>query len=80
MIYMVKTWENYDLYGLNMGKLWFLWWKHGKPMIYMVKTCEQRWDKYALYGNIWGNTMIYMRNCVCYIWKQHNISWGYIYI
>jgi hypothetical protein len=21
MIYMVKTWENYDLYGLNMGKL-----------------------------------------------------------
>jgi hypothetical protein len=36
MIFMVKTWETYDLYGENMGKLWFIWWKHGKTMIYMV--------------------------------------------
>ena len=75
-----KTMINYDFYGEHMGKLWFIWWKHGKTMIYIMNACEKRWDNYDLYGNIWGNTLIYMRNRVWYIWKQQNISWGYIYI
>ena len=42
-----------------MGQLWFLWWKHGKTMIFMVN----KWENYDFYGENMGKlwlTMIFM--------------------